>query len=103
MANITGTIISLKNFLFDKETQITFKDKGIDIPVLFFRKDRVISVPDYQREIRWQKETLFALMNDISHKEKFLGNIILSAENNKDYQIIDGQQRVVSLHMISSY
>lgn len=103
MANITGTIISLKNFLFNKETQITFKDKGIDIPVLYFRKDRVISVPDYQREIRWQKETLFALMNDISHKEKFLGNIILSAKNNKDYQIIDGQQRVVSLHMLVQY
>lgn len=103
MANITGTIINLKNFLFNKETQITFKDKGIDIPVLYFRQDRVISVPDYQREIRWQKETLFALMNDISHKEKFLGNIILSADNNKDFQIIDGQQRVISLHMLVQY
>lgn len=42
-------------------------------------------------------------MNDISNGTKFLGNIILSARNEKDFYIIDGQQRIVSLNMLVNY
>ena len=51
---------------------------SLEHSILAFAKGRILSIPDYQREIRWKKETLFALMNDISHGNKFLGNIILS-------------------------
>ena len=103
MSDITGTVIKLRDFLFDVDTQITIKYNGQKHPVLFFLKGRVLSIPDYQREIRWKKETLFSLMNDISHGSKFLGNIILSSANDKDYYIIDGQQRLVSLNMLVNY
>lgn len=103
MSEITGTVIKLRDFLFDVDTQITIKYNGQKHPILTFAKGRILSIPDYQREIRWKKETLFALMNDISHGNKFLGNIILSCDSDKDYYIIDGQQRLVSLNMLVNY
>lgn len=103
MSEITGTVIKLRDFLFDVDTQITIKYNGQKHPILAFAKSRILSIPDYQREIRWKKETLFALMNDISHGNKFLGNIILSSANDRDYYIIDGQQRLVSLNMLVNY
>lgn len=101
--NIIGTVIELKDFLFDVGTRITIKHNGKKYPVLTFEKGRVLTIPDYQREIRWKKETLFSLMNDISHSNKFLGNIILSSANDKDFYIIDGQQRLVSLNMLVNF
>jgi uncharacterized protein with ParB-like and HNH nuclease domain len=103
MSDITGTVIELKDFLFDINTQITIKYNGKKHPVLTFEKGRVLIIPDYQREMRWKKETLFSLMNDISHGNKFLGNIILSSANDKDFYIIDGQQRLVSLNMLVNF
>ena len=103
MSEITGTVIKLRDFLFDVDTQITIKYNGQKHPILAFAKGRILSIPDYQREIRWKKETLFALINDISHGNKFLGNIILSSANDRDYYIIDGQQRLVSLNMLVNY
>lgn len=103
MSEITGTVIKLRDFLFDVDTQITIKYNGQKHPVLTFSKGRILSIPDYQREIRWKKETLFALMNDIFHRSKFLGNIILSSANDKDFYIIDGQQRLVSLNMLVNF
>lgn len=103
MSEITGTVIKLRDFLFDVDTKITIKYNGQKHPILAFAKGRILSIPDYQREIRWKKETLFALMNDISHGNKFLGNIILSSANDRDYYIIDGQQRLVSLNMLVNY
>ena len=100
MPEITGTIIKLRDFLFDVKTEITIKYNNKKYPVLTFEKGRSLSIPDYQREIRWKKETLFALMNDIYHCDKFLGNIILSSVGDNEYYIIDGQQRLVSLNML---
>ena len=62
--NIIGTVIDLKDFLFDVGTRITIKHNGKKYPVLTFEKGRVLTIPDYQREIRWKRETLFSLMND---------------------------------------
>lgn len=103
MSNIKGTITTLRQFLFNVESEIKTEYNGEKYPILYFKKDRILSVPNYQREIRWQKETLFALMNDISRGAKFLGNIILSSSGDKDFEIIDGQQRLVSLNMLVTY
>ena len=103
MSNIKGTITTLRQFLFNVESEVTTEVNGEKYPIIYLKKDRIMSVPNYQREIRWQKETLFALMNDISRGPKFLGNIILSSSGEKDYEIIDGQQRLVSLNMLITY
>ena len=103
MSKIKGTIASLGDFLFKKEVVISTEYNAKKYTILKFLKDRILFIPKYQREIRWQRETLFSLMNDIYHGGKFLGNIILSDCNDGNYEIIDGQQRIVSLCMLLNY
>lgn len=103
MGNIRGTIIDLKDFLFAKNTEVKIEFNGTSLPVFKFKEERIYIIPDYQREIKWKEEHLLVLMNDIYHNSKFLGNVILANSNNKDFEIIDGQQRIVMLNMLVHY
>lgn len=60
MPEITGTVIKLRDFLFDVKMEITIKYNNKNYPVITFEKGRSLSIPDYQREIRWKKK-LFLL------------------------------------------
>jgi uncharacterized protein with ParB-like and HNH nuclease domain len=75
------------------------------------------SIDEYQREYKWEKENIDELLSDLQAKfysnyrqgdqtpavstygEYFLGSIIVSKRNNKNY-LIDGQQRVTSLTLL---
>lgn len=75
------------------------------------------SIDEYQREYKWEKENIDELLSDLqgkffsyskpddetsavsSYGEYFLGSIIVSKRNNKNY-LIDGQQRVTSLTLL---
>ena len=60
-------------------------------------------IPDYQREYCWRPEEINSLFNDIfarhskSSSEYHLGTIILKADKNGRYAVIDGQQRLTTL------
>ena len=102
MSNIWGTVIHLKEFLENKETSVHVQ-KGIESePVFSLKKDRKYIIPDFQREIRWQKKQVVELLRDIANGQKFLGNIILTRVAN-DFEIIDGQQRITVLIIILHY
>lgn len=75
------------------------------------------SIDEYQREYKWEKENIDELLSDLQAKffsqykpgdetiavsgygEYFLGSIIVSKRNGKNY-LIDGQQRVTSLTLL---
>ena len=75
------------------------------------------SIDEYQREYKWEKEHIDELLSDFQDKflscyrtgddtkkisgyeEYFLGSIIVSKRNGKNY-LIDGQQRVTSLTLL---
>lgn len=75
------------------------------------------AIDEYQREYKWGKENIGELLSDLQAKfyahykvgddttavstygEYFLGSIIVSKRNNKNY-LIDGQQRVTSLTLL---
>lgn len=75
------------------------------------------SIDEYQREYKWKKENIEELLDDFqgkfensykpgdgttkvsSYEEYFLGSIIVSKRNGKNY-LIDGQQRVTSLTLL---
>lgn len=75
------------------------------------------SIDEYQREYKWEKENIDELLSDFQAKffsyyklgdetlavsgygEYFLGSIIVSKRNGKNY-LIDGQQRVTSLTLL---
>ncbi len=104
MNHIIGTVIEIGDFLSPEEKSIVSQEQ-------FTRKldsNRTYIIPDFQREIRWDEEQIVELINNIGAGAKFLGNVILSEtkrENGdpkslKDYEIIDGQQRITTLLMI---
>lgn len=75
------------------------------------------SIDEYQREYKWEKENVDELLSDLQgeffshyksgdetqavsgYGEYFLGSIIVSKRNGKNY-LIDGQQRVTSLALL---
>ncbi len=101
MSNIIGTTILVSAFLKEEEAFL-----GLDVDSesrCKLPKDRKLFIPYYQREIRWKKENIMTLIQDIVSGEKFLGNIILSKKNQKEYEIVDGQQRITCLIMMLIY
>jgi uncharacterized protein with ParB-like and HNH nuclease domain len=78
------------------------------------------SIDEYQREYKWEKKHIDELLSDLQGKffssyrpgdettkvsgydEYFLGSIIVSKRNGKNY-LIDGQQRVTSLTLLLIY
>ena len=72
---------------------------------LFINDDRYI-VPSFQRPYRWTKNEVKQLFDDItqafsSNEDYFVGNIVIARGNDdrSKPQIIDGQQRILTLWM----
>lgn len=103
MGNLLGTIINVGSFIKNQRTEVNITHGQEPISVLELNSNREYTIPDYQREIRWEKENLIELIADLTHSPKFLGNIILDKNNNNKYEVIDGQQRLTALLMTISY
>lgn len=78
----------------------------ISLKTLFYSEDSVcnlLHIPTYQRPYTWQTKTVNTLFNDIIEayhsdiEQERLGTIILYNQNNNKYEIVDGQQRVITL------
>ena len=65
-------------------------------------ENRKYIVPGYQREIRWSTENVQVLIDDLKKGSKFLGTITLSTSKPKEFEIIDGQQRLTVITLIVS-
>lgn len=77
----------------------------------FIKTYQNIQIPDYQRPYRWDKEKVKELLEDLKeffidkpdpNLDYYIGGILLY--NNKQencYEIIDGQQRLTTLNLIS--
>ncbi len=65
----------------------------------FDQNKKSLLIPLYQREYRWSDDKIQSLLNDIKKNSKFLGNIILD-ECAKNYEIVDGQQRITTLVLV---
>ncbi len=63
-----------------------------------------LSIPDYQRIYCWEEKNVMKLLDDIkdfSHKPHHLGSVILhKTKNEKGENIVDGQQRLVTLSLL---
>lgn len=103
MGNVIGTIITVNDFLSTKECTIKIQNPTSREVAFSLWENRNYIIPDFQREIRWKKENLLDLMRDIKLGNRFLGNIILSKRSSKDFDVIDGQQRLSILLMLIKY
>ena len=86
----------------DKIMALSLSAEQRNLKSVFMNDNRYI-VPSYQRSYSWTQEQCFQLYEDIAKafKEKdsyFLGNIVLaSQEDNEKQEIVDGQQRLITL------
>lgn len=84
--------------------QLTAEQKSIRR--LFYNTDQYV-IPEFQRTYSWGYEECFQLYNDIieafeAKEDYFIGNIVIARSNeNTNYpQVIDGQQRLISIWIL---
>lgn len=71
-----------------------------------FTPDFRFTIPSFQRAYIWKTENILQLVSDLDDACKspgtpyFLGSLILVREGDNRYDVIDGQQRLVSLSII---
>ncbi|MDI9408618.1 MAG: DUF262 domain-containing HNH endonuclease family protein [Candidatus Pacebacteria bacterium] len=67
----------------------------------------IYTVPRYQRDYSWTEENWEELWQDINegiaenrHSSHYLGYLVLQSNDDKNYNIIDGQQRLTTISLI---
>lgn len=104
MADIVGTVCNVEDFLSVGEAEIYISNAFTDMERRFsLDGNRKYIIPCFQREIRWEQENMIELLKDINRGSCFLGNIILTNTKQREYEILDGQQRLTALLMITKY
>ena len=89
----------------------SFMEK-LELISIFVLLDKVFFIPSYQRGYRWEKRQVLDLLEDIlefQKKDKEKGEfyclqpIVVTKKENVNWEVIDGQQRLTTLHIILSY
>ena len=71
-----------------------------------FTSDYRLSIPSFQRAYSWRPGNVLQLLDDIRSASQtpntpyFLGSLILVHDKGNAYEVLDGQQRLVSLTII---
>lgn len=102
MSETISGIITIKILMENKASSMGYVDYVDDSSVQKWNliKDREYIIPGYQREIRWKRQNVQTLLDDVLNNSKFLGNILLSTAQKNFYEIMDGQQRITVILMI---
>lgn len=102
MMNLSG-IKKVDEFFCSDELTICDVPRGGRERKVVLESDRKYIVPGYQREIRWSTENVQILIDDLKQGAKFLGTLILSTSKPKEFEIIDGQQRITVITLMIDY
>lgn len=68
---------------------------------------KIYRVPPYQRDYSWQEEQWEDLWNDIiemredRNQRHYMGALVIESINDREFQIIDGQQRLATLTLLA--
>jgi uncharacterized protein with ParB-like and HNH nuclease domain len=67
---------------------------------------KIYRVPQFQRDYSWEQDQLEDLWNDVeiaenSQESHYMGSVVLQSNNNKEFLIIDGQQRFTTLSILT--
>jgi len=68
---------------------------------------KIYRVPSYQRDYSWQEEQWEDLWNDIIEMREdrsqrhYMGALVIESINDREFQIIDGQQRLATLTLLA--
>ena len=65
-----------------------------------------LSIPKYQRPYKWSEKNVLQLLDDIfesvelKNKDYRIGNLIIHQENEKELNVVDGQQRLTTISIL---
>lgn len=80
---------------------INFEDSNEDC---IFKNNITFIIPEYQRKYSWKEknidELLDTLINNENLNELFMGTILYNTIENNVYEIIDGQQRLITFAIL---
>ena len=68
---------------------------------------RVYSVPPFQRDYSWSEEQWEVLWDDLlellsePERRHYLGAVVVESKNDREFQVIDGQQRLATLSLFA--
>ena len=81
-----------------KVNDLSAKDYSIGA---YLKESKKFLIPRYQRSYAWEKKNIMQLLEDVSKEEGYyIGNIIVNTLQNDEKEIIDGQQRIISIFLI---
>ena len=87
----------------------SFVPSSLNIRDVFCNDNVAYKIPDFQRRYSWGRDQLDALWNDLYESYQnhfndsyFLGSIVVVKNQNNIYEIIDGQQRLTTLVIMTS-
>lgn len=81
-----------------KVNDLSAKDYSIED---YFAESKTFLIPRYQRSYAWEKKNIVQLLEDVSKEEGYyIGNVIVNTSQNDEKEIIDGQQRIISIFLI---
>lgn len=61
-----------------------------------------LSIPDYQREYKWEKSKIKTFVDNVMQRNKFLGIITTEVSNEEYLSVVDGQQRLTTIILMLS-
>ena len=86
----------MSNFMLMKPTNQTFGG--------LFSNGVKYNIPKFQRDYAWELEQWEDLWNDIKHlgdeEQHYMGYIVLQKKKENEYEVIDGQQRLITISLI---
>lgn len=81
-----------------KVNDLSAKDYSIED---YLAESKMFLIPRYQRSYAWEKKNIVQLLVDVSKEEGYyIGNVIVNTSQNDEKEIIDGQQRIISIFLI---
>ena len=96
---LKSNILTIKEFLEKIDYKLYYTEAG-QYKAELMPSNRIYVIPGYQREIRWKIEHVKVLIDDLIDEAKFLGIVLISTKDSKEYEIIDGQQRLTVIHLL---
>jgi len=105
----SAPILSYNTRTFTSNSDATMKAEVQNLERVFAKEgDKQFIVPAYQRPYRWDADDAVQLLQDVHEScdadetEYFIGSMICIKKSNNKYEVVDGQQRLITLTIILS-
>lgn len=89
---LKSTVVTLNNLL-----KLNFED---EFSSFIMPTKTKLSIPDYQREYKWEKAKIKTFVDNVMNRSKFLGIITTEVSREDDLSIVDGQQRLTTIMLM---